>query len=142
MADRVFGPHVSGLSVLGIHIGATVEVFRDDAGGTAVPASLSIVLTSPLGQSATISNVADGQSATVTGASGVTVTASVDDCRTQPASGSAPALYLFKVTVRAQGTVKIKLFPIPLNVQVDAFDVAVPLDAAAHRSLLSALATP
>ncbi|HEX3549785.1 MAG TPA: hypothetical protein VHT53_05385 [Candidatus Elarobacter sp.] len=141
MADRVFGPHVSGLTVLGIHIGATVEVFRDDSAGP-VPKSLSLVLSSPLGQSSTIANVADGAATTVPVASGVTVSAQIDDCRTQAAQGTAPALFLFKVTLRAQGTVKIALFPLPLNVQIDSFDVAVPVDAAAHRALLDSIAAP
>ncbi|MEA2784089.1 MAG: hypothetical protein QOF71_193 [Candidatus Eremiobacteraeota bacterium] len=135
MADRVFGPHVSGLNFLGVHIGATTDVFRDDSGGKKVPASLSIVLTSPLGKSATISNVANGQTANVQVTPGISVTGTVNNCRTEPAAAGSPELFAFQFTLRANGSVKVGPFPVPVNVQIDAFDVHVPTDAAVHAQI-------
>ena len=142
MADRVFGPHVSGLNFLGMHIGATVEVDRDSTGGKTVPGSLSVVLTSPLGQSATIANVANGQSASVQVTPGVSVNATINNCRTEASVNGSPELFVFQVTLRASGSVKFGIFPIPVNVQIDAFDVHVPTDAGVHAQLLAAHTTP
>ncbi len=134
MADRVF-THVTGFNFLGIHIGATTEVFRDSSGGKKVPASLSIVLSPPLGASATIGNVANGQTATVQASPGISVTGTVNNCRTQPGTGGAPELFVFQFTLRANGSVKVGPFPVPLNVQIDAFDVHVPTDDAVHAKI-------
>ena len=51
MADRVFGPHVSGLNVLGIHIGATTEVFSDTSGGRLGKSVSTMPLTNAAGGS-------------------------------------------------------------------------------------------
>lgn len=139
MANRVFGPHVSGLSVVGVHIGATTEVFRDDAGGQPVPKSLSLVLSSPTGPSGTIANVANGSSTTLQITPGIAMTGTIDDCRTQPASGAAPELFLFRFTLRASGSVRVGIFHVPVSAQVDAFDVQIPVDAAVHAQILAAL---
>ncbi|HTD36339.1 MAG TPA: hypothetical protein VK669_02400 [Candidatus Limnocylindrales bacterium] len=140
MADRVFGPHVTGFHFLGVAIGATTEVDRDSSGGKNVPESLSVVLSSPLGQTSTIASVANGQTTTVQVTPGVSVTATIDDCRTVPAQAPAPELFEFKVTLRASGTVKVGFLPIPIpgSIQIDAFDVHVPTDDAAHAELMAA----
>ncbi|HEY0615859.1 MAG TPA: hypothetical protein VGC96_14510 [Candidatus Elarobacter sp.] len=138
---RVFGPHVSGTSVLGVHIGATTEVMRDDAGGQPVPQSLSVVLSPPLGQSQTISSLTNGQSATVQITPGISVTGTIDDCHTTGGNGT-PALLVFKFTLRASGSVRVGPFHVPLSAQVDAFDVHVPVDAAVHEQIASAHTTP
>jgi hypothetical protein len=139
MADRVFGPHVSGLNVLGMHIGATTEVFRDTTGGKTVPASLSVVLSAPLGQSATIANVADGQSASIQVTPGISVGGTIGNCRTVPAAANAPELFVFQVTLRATGSVKVGgIFSIPVSAQIDAFDVHVPADADVHAQIVAA----
>jgi hypothetical protein len=140
MADRVFS-RVTGFNFLTLHIGATTEVFRDDAGGKPVPASLSIVLSPPMGASATIANVANGQTASVQASPGITVTGTVNNCRTQPASASAPELFVFQFVIRASGSVKIGPFPFPVNAQIDAFDVHVPMDHAVHAQIMAAPST-
>jgi hypothetical protein len=134
MADRVFS-HVTGFNFLGVHIGATTEVFRDASGGKTVPTSLSIVLSPPLGASATVASVANGQSASVQASPGITVTGTVNNCRTQPASGGSPELFVFQFVLRGSGSVKVGPFPIPLNAQIDAFDVHVPTDDAVHAEM-------
>ncbi|HEY0395382.1 MAG TPA: hypothetical protein VGD01_12870 [Candidatus Elarobacter sp.] len=133
MATRVFGPHVSGLTVLGIHIGATTEVFRAD--GQPVPQSLSVVISPPLGQSGTISSVANGQSTTVQASPGISVTGTIDNCRNE---GGNPALFVFQVVLRASGSVRVGPFHIPVSAQVDAFDVHVAADAAVHDQIVAA----
>ena len=139
MADRVFGPHVSGLNVLGIHIGATTEVFCDATGGKTVPASLSVVLSAPLGQSATISTVANGQSATVQVTPGISVTGTINNCSTKPAGGGAPELFVFQFVLRATGSVKVGgVFSVPVSAQIDAFDVHVPTGEAVHAQIAGA----
>ena len=137
MPDRVFGPHVTGFNFLGLHIGATIEVLRDSSGGKKVPQSLSVVLTSPLGASATIHTVQNGQTATVKVTPGVDVTAIVNDCRTDP---GPPELFAFKITLRAKGSTHIPPLPIPvpIDVQIDAFDVHVPTDNAVHAQIVGA----
>ncbi len=138
MADRVFGPHVSGLNVLGIHIGATTEVFSDTSGGKTVPGSLSVVLSPPLGQSATIANVADGQSATLQVTPGISVTGTIANTRTDAAFGGAPEVFVFQVVLRATGSVKAGgIFSIPVSAQIDAFDVHVPTDPNVHGQIAS-----
>ena len=133
MADRVFGPHVSGLNVLGIHIGATTEVFRS---GNAVPGSLSVVLSAPLGQSATIATVANGQSTLVQVTPGISVTATIGNCNTVAATGDAPELFVFQVVLRASGSVKVGgIFSVPVSAQIDAFDVHVPTDPAVQGQI-------
>jgi hypothetical protein len=131
MADRVFN-HVTGFSFLGLDIGATTAVFRDDSSGSAVPASLSIVLSPPLGAGATIASVANGQSASVQASPGITVTGTVNDCRTQPASEGSPELFVFQFVLRGSGFVKVGPFQVPLNAQIDAFDVHVPTTGDVH----------
>jgi hypothetical protein len=134
MSVRVFGPHVTGINHLGLHIGATVEVFRDSAGAKKVPDSLHLVLTSPLGASATIASIKNGQTASVKVSPGINVTATIDDCRTDP---GPPQTFAFKVTLRANGTTQIPPlpFPVPINLQIDAFDVHVPTDDAVHAQI-------
>ena len=142
MADRVFGPHVSGLNVLGIHIGATTEVLCDVTGGKTVPASLSVVLSAPLGQSATIATVANGQSATVQVTPGISVTGTIGNCSTKPAAGGAPELFVFQFVLRATGSVKVGgIFSVPVSAQIDAFDVHVPTDEAVHAQIAGAQTT-
>lgn len=141
MADRVFGPHVSGHTVMGIALGATTEVFSDTTGGRTVPASLSVVLTAPTGASSTIANVANGQSTTVATTPGISITGTIDDCRSTPASGATPALFSFKFTIRAAGSVRVGPFHIPVSLQVDAFDVVIPSDAGTHAQIVAAHTT-
>jgi hypothetical protein len=139
MATRVFGPHVSGLTVLGVvHIGATTEVFRQD--GQPVPQSLSVVVSPPLGQSATIATVANGQSTTLQVSPGIALTATINNCRNEGGNGS-PALFAFQVTLRASGSVRVGPFNIPVSAQVDAFDVHLPVDAAVHDQIAAANAS-
>jgi hypothetical protein len=135
MADRVFS-RVTGFNVLGVHIGATTEVLRDDSGGNTVPASLSIVLSPPLGASATIASVANGQSVSVQASPGITVTGTVNDCRTQPAAAGSPELFVFQFVLRGSGFVKLGSFQVPLNAQIDAFDVHVPTDHGVHAQIV------
>ena len=126
MATRVFGPHVTGLNVLGTHIGATVEVFRD--GSNPVPGSLTVHLSPPVGSGVDIKPVENGKSGTVKVINDpeLDVEAIINNCRTQPAAGGAPALFIFQVTLRAHGKVKVALIPVPVSVQIDAFDVHIP----------------
>jgi hypothetical protein len=133
MAIRVFGPRVTGYTVLGMHIGATTEVFCAE-GGT-VPQSLSVVLTPPMGTGSTISTVANGQSTTVQVTPGISVTGTIENCRTTPASGSAPELFIFQFTLRASGSVRVGPFNMPVSVQIDSFDVPVPTDHAVHQQI-------
>ena len=142
MADRVFGPHVTGHTVLGIQIGATTEVFSDTSGGKTVPQSLSIVLSAPLGASSTIATVADGQSTTVQISPGIAVTGTVNNSHSVPATGSAPALFVFQFVLRAQGSVRVGPFHIPVSLQIDAFDVPIAADAAVHQQIVAAHTTP
>ncbi len=138
MAERVFGPRVTGYSVVGIHIGATTEVNCDTAPGKTVPAALSIVLSPPMGASSTISNVANGQSTTVQVTPGISVTGTVDNCRTIPASGSTPELFAFQFTLRGSGSVRVGMFNLPVSAQIDAFDVLIPTDHAVHQQIVNA----
>ena len=135
MAVRVFGPRVTGYSVLGIHIGATTEVFRNTSGDTGVPQALSVVLTPPLGAGSTLATVANGQSTTVQVTPGISVTGTIENCRTQPGSGTAPEIYAFQFTLRAAGSVRVGAFSIPVSAQIDAFDVLIPADAAVHQQM-------
>jgi hypothetical protein len=139
MADRVFGPHVTGYSVLGIHIGATTEVFRGDGG---VPQSLSVVLSPPLGAGSTISNVANGQSTTVQVTPGISVVGTINNCHTTPAAQGAPELFSFQFTLRAQGSVRVGMFQLPVSVQIDSFDVPLPTDPAVHQQIVGGHTTP
>ncbi|MEA2719852.1 MAG: hypothetical protein QOJ39_1716 [Candidatus Eremiobacteraeota bacterium] len=141
MAERVFGPHVTGYTVLGIHIGATTEVFSDTSGGKNVPQSLSVVLSPPLGASSTVGSVANGASTTVQASPGISVTGTVENCRTT-GGGSSPELFMFQFTLRAEGSVRVGPFHIPVSAQVDAFDVSVPTDPAVHAQLLQAPTAP
>jgi hypothetical protein len=143
MADRVFGPHVSGLNVLGMHIGATTEVFRDASGGNTVPGSLSVVLSAPVGASTTISSVANGQSASLQVTPGISVTGTLGNCRKVPAAAGAPELFVFQVVLKASGSVKVGgFFSVPVSAQIDAFDVHVPTDPAVHQQIASAHTGP
>jgi hypothetical protein len=141
MSDRVFGPHVTGSNFLGMHIGATIEVFRDSSGGKKVPQSLSVVLTPPLGSSATIGKVENGQTATVKVSPGIDVSAVINDARTEH---GPPETFAFKVTLRAKGSTHIPPLPIPvpIDVQIDAFDVHVPTDNAVHAKIVGAHSAP
>jgi hypothetical protein len=142
MADLVFGPHVTGHSVLGIPLGATTEVFSDTSGGKTVPGSLSVVLSAPNGASATIAPVANGQTTTVAATPGINLIGTIDNCRTVPASGATPELFEFQVTLRAQGSVRVGPFHIPVRAQIDAFDVTIATDPATHSAILSDAPTP
>ena len=142
MADRVFGPRVTGHTVLGIQIGATTEVFNDTSGGQKIPQSLSIVLSAPLGASSTITSVANGQTTTVQVTPGIAVTGTVNNTHTVPASGTAPELFVFQFTLRAQGSVRVGPFQVPVSLQIDAFDVPIPTDPAVHQQIAAAHSTP
>jgi hypothetical protein len=136
MAQSVFGPHVTGYSALGIPIGATTQVFSDTSGGKTVPASLSVVVSAPSGASATIASVANGQTVTLAVTPGISVTGTIDNCRTVPATGAAPELFDFQFTLRAQGSVRVGPFHIPVSAQIDSFDVRIATDAATHAQII------
>ena len=136
MAQSVFGPHVTGYSALGIKIGATTQVFCDTSAGKSVPASLSVVLSAPNGASSTIASVANGASTTVAITPGISVTGTIDNCRTVPASGQTPELFEFQFTLRAQGSVRAGPFHIPLSAQIDSFDVRIAADPTTHAQIV------
>ena len=69
---------------------------------------------------------------------GITVTGTVNNCRTQPATASAPELFVFQFAIRASGSVKVGPFQFPVNAQIDAFDVHVPMDHAVHAQIVAA----
>ncbi|MDQ6941200.1 MAG: hypothetical protein M3169_01635 [Candidatus Eremiobacteraeota bacterium] len=135
MAQSVFGPHVTGYSALGIQIGATTQVFCDTSGGKKVPASLSVVLSAPAGASSTIASVANGQSTTVAATPGINVIGTINNCRTVPASGQTPELFEFQFTLRAQGSVRVGPFQIPVSAQIDSFDVKIASDPETHAQI-------
>ena len=135
MADLVFGPHVTGYSALGISIGVSTSVFNDTSCGRTMPASLSVVLTAPTGANATIASVADGQSTTLAVTPGINVIGTVNNCRMLPASGATPEICEFQVTLRAQGSVRVGPFHIPVSAQIDAFDVRIATDPATHAQI-------
>jgi hypothetical protein len=136
MADSVFGPHVTGYSALGIQLGATTQVFHDTSTGKSGPDSLNIVLSAPSGAQSQISGVANGQSTTVAVTPGISVTGTVDNARTVPASGQTPELFEFQFTLRAKGSVKVGPFHIPVSAQIDSFDVRIATDPATHAQLV------
>ena len=135
MADLVFGPHATGWSTLGITLGASTSVFNDTSGGQTIPASLSVVLTAPSGASSTIAPVANGQSATVAATPGINIIGTINNCRKVPASGATPELYDFQFTLRAQGSVRVGPFHIPVSAQIDAFDVRIATDPGTHAQI-------
>jgi hypothetical protein len=136
MSQLVYGPHPTGLNLFGLHIPlVSTSVFRADGG--AVPGNLVVTGTGPLGRSQSCA-VANGTTMTVSGIGQLTAEYVINDCRTEPAANGAPERFAFKVTIRAVGTVSIKLIPIPVNVQVDAFDVVIATNAATHTDLLNA----
>jgi hypothetical protein len=136
MAQSVFGPHVTGYSALGIPIGATTEVFCDTSAGKTVPASLSVVLSAPSGASSTVASVANGQSTMVAITPGISVTGTIDNCRTTPGAGQTPELFSFQFTLRAAGSVRMGPFHIPVSAQIDSFDVTVATDEATHAQIV------
>jgi hypothetical protein len=136
MAETVFGPHVTGYSALGIPIGATTQVFCDTSNGKTVPASLSVALSAASGASSTIGSVANGQSTTVAITPGISVTGTIDNCRTMPAAAETPELFAFQFTLRAQGSVRVGPFRIPVSAQIDSFDVTVATDEATHAQIV------
>ena len=138
MADLVFGPHVTGYSALGISIGASTSVLNDTSGGKTIPASLSVVVTAPTGANSTIASVANGQSTTVAVTPGINVIGTINNCRTVPASGQTPELYDFQFTLRAQGSVRVGPFHIPVSAQIDSFDVRIATDPATHAQIAGA----
>lgn len=133
MSQIVFGPHPTGLNIFGIHIPlVTTEVVREDAGS--IPASLKVKGTGPLGQTNSC-DVADGKSMTVSGIGSLNVVYLINDCRTVPAKGHVPEEFVFRITLRAEGTVSVKLIPIPVNVQVDSFEVTIAVDPATQDNM-------
>ncbi len=136
MANLVFGPHVTGYSVLGIGVGASTSVFNDHSTGSAVPQSLSVTLSAPTGAASQINGVANGQSATIAVSPGISVTGTIDNCRKMPASATTPELYEFQFVLRASGSVKVGFFHIPVSAQIDAFDVTIATDPATHAAIL------
>lgn len=136
MADLVFGPHVTGYSALGIGIGATTSVTCDTSTGAAVPESLTVALSTPSGATAQITSVANGQSATVAATPGISVTGTINNCRTVPAAGATPELFEFQFVLRASGSVKLGFFHLPISAQIDAFDVTIATDPATHAAIL------
>ena len=141
MAESVFGPHVTGYSALGIPIGATTQVFCDPSNGKTVPASLSVVLSAPSGASSTIGSVANGQSTTVAITPGISVTGTIDNCRTMPAAGQTPELFAFQFTLRAAGSVRVGPFNIPIGAQIDSFDVTIATDETTHAQIVQSAAS-
>ncbi|HLI96118.1 MAG TPA: hypothetical protein VKT72_08535 [Candidatus Baltobacteraceae bacterium] len=136
MSQVVFGPHATGLSIFGMHIPlVNTEVVRGDGGS--VPSNLKVTGTGPLGQtnSCTVSN---GATMTVSGIGSLNVVYLISDCRTVPASGTVPEHFVFRITLRAEGTVSVKLIPIPINIQVDSFEVTIATNAAVNDNLRTA----
>ena len=138
MADSVFGPHVTGYHAFGIGIGASTQVFNDTSTGQVVPGSLVVVLSAPTGAAAQINGVANGQSATIAASPGISVTGTVENCRTVPASGSTPELFVFQFVLKATGAVRVGMFQLPVSAQIDAFDVTIATDPATHAAILNA----
>jgi hypothetical protein len=136
MADLVFGPHVTGYSAFGIGIGATTSVFCDTSTGAAVPESLSVALSTPSGAAAQITSVANGQSATVAATPGISVTGTIGNCRSVPATDATPELFAFQFVLRASGSVKLGFFQLPISAQIDAFDVTIAADPATHAAIV------
>ncbi|MGD1066084.1 MAG: hypothetical protein ABR975_04650 [Vulcanimicrobiaceae bacterium] len=137
MSQLVFGPHPTGLRIFGAHI-PLVSTSVSLADGGTVPSGLSVVGTGPLGQTASCP-VANGQTMTVAGIGNLNVVYQINDCRTEPAGpNGVPERFAFTLTLRAEGTVSIKLIPLPVNVQVDAFDVVIATDPATHAALVKA----
>jgi hypothetical protein len=134
----VFGPHTTGLEVFGVHIGATTQVTIID-GGT-IPKDLTVQLTGLTGEQSTMP-VSNGSKCSVSALPGVTVSAIVNNCGAAAAANGSPARFTFQITLRASGTVKISLIPIPVNVQIDAFDVTLAEDTQQHLQLRAAGAT-
>jgi hypothetical protein len=137
VSQLVYGPHPTGLTVFGAHIPlVSTSVYLAD-GGT-VPGGLSVVGTGPLGQSASCA-AANGQTMSVAGVGNLNVVYQINNCRTEPAGANGvPERFAFTVTLRAEGTVSIKLIPLPVNVQVDAFDVVIATDPQTHVALVNA----
>lgn len=133
MPTIVFGPHSTGLSIFGLHIPlVTTEVDRSDSG--TVPGNLTVKGTGPTGQQATC-QVNNGASMTVPGIGSVNAEYAINDCRTVPASGTTPEQFIFRITIRAEGTISVKLIPIPINVQVDSFEIVLATDAVVNDDL-------
>jgi hypothetical protein len=136
MADLVFGPHVTGYSALGIGIGASTSVFNDTSTGLTVPQSLIVVLSAPTGAASQINGAVNGQSATIAVSPGINVTATINNCRTTPAAGATPELFVFQIVLKASGSVKVGFFQLPISAQIDAFDVTIATDPATHAAIL------
>jgi hypothetical protein len=136
MADLVFGPHVTGYSALGIGIGASTSVFNDSSTGLSVPQSLIVMLSAPTGAASQINGVANGQATAIAVSPGITVTGTINNCRTVPASGATPELYVFQFVLKATGSVKVGFFQLPVSAQIDAFDVTIATDPATHAAIL------
>jgi hypothetical protein len=133
MSTIVFGPHATGLNIFGLHIPiVTTEVDRGDAGS--IPGNLTVKGTGPMGQQNTC-GVSNGTTMTVSGIGSLNAVYLINDCRTVPASGNTPELFIFRITIRAEGTVSVKLIPIPVNVQVDSFEVTLATSSATNDSL-------
>ena len=136
MADLVFGPHVTGYSALGLGIGASTSVFNDSSTGLAVPQLLIVVLSAPTGAAAQINPGAYRQSATIAVPPGMSVTGTINNCRTVPKTGTAPELFEFQFVLKAAGSVKAGFFSVPISAQIDAFDVTIATDPATHAAIL------
>jgi len=135
MSQLMFGPHPTGLNLFGLHIPlVSTSVYLADGGS--IPTGLTVTGTGPTGQSQSCA-VANGTTMTVGGIGNLSVEYLINDCQTIPASGNVPERFSFKITLRAVGSVTIRLIPIPVNVQVDAFDVILAKDPATHADLVN-----
>jgi hypothetical protein len=133
MSTIVFGPHSTGLNLFGLHIPlVTTEVDRGDSG--TIPGNLTVKGTGPTGQQATC-QVSNGTTMTVSGIGSLNAVYAINDCRTVPASGNVPEQFIFRITIRAEGSISIKLIPIPVNIQVDSFEVVLATSSAANDEL-------
>lgn len=136
MSQIVFGPHATGLNMFGIHIPlVTTEVVREDDGS--IPSNLKVIGTGPLGQKNSC-GVSNGATMTVSGIGSLNVVYLINDCRTVPASGKVPEQFVFRITLRAEGLIVVKLIPVPVNVQVDSFEVTIATDAAVNDNMRTA----
>lgn len=135
MSELVFGPHATSLNVFSIHIPlVSTSVYLADGGG--VPQNLSITGTGPLGQTANCV-VANGAQMTVTGIGNLNVQYTINDCTQVAATATAPAHFTFTISLRAVGSISVKLFPIPINLQVDSFSVIIANDQAVHKEVVN-----
>lgn len=129
MARLVFGPKTSGITILGLSIGVTIQVFQD-AGDP--PQCFTVSATSPLGNSSSMS-LSDGRSMSLDVIPGeLAVKVETDDWNAKV----SPGFCQFKVVLRATG--HVPHLPIPINVQIDAYDVVLHTTMQAFADFIDA----